>query len=338
MHFGFTQEQILFRDSVGTMLQAECTPDIVRKAWSNPSGRTPEIWNQLAQLGVLGITAPQSAGGLGMNEIDLVLIIQEAGRVALPEPIVESIAVGLPLLAECDNIGLRDHWSSSVISGESVISVGLEHSPYVAHAAQADLIIIQRDNELHALQTDQVRLIPQQSVDHSRKLFSVDYIRNNNTILAGGKEAQVLCARAFNRGALGTAAFQLGVAQAMIDLTVEYTKVREQFGKPIGTFQAIKHMMSNALLRLEFAKPVVYRAAYSLSTNHPDSDTHVSMAKIYGDEAAYKASKACLQAHGAIGYTFEHDLHLWMKRCWSLQQAWGNAAWHRERVGKAILD
>ena len=251
---------------------------------------------------------------------------------------VESIAVGLPLLAECDNAGLRDRWISSVISGESIIAIGLDHSPYVALAAQANLVIMQRDNELHALTADQVRLIPQHSVDHSRRLFSVDYTLNNDTLLASGKQAQGLCARAFNRGALGTASFQLGVAQTMIDMTVEYTKVREQFGKPIGTFQAVKHMMTNALLRLEFAKPVVYRAAYSLATNDPDSDTHVSMAKIYSDEAAYEASKICLQAHGAIGYTFENALHLWMKRCWSLQQAWGNAAWHRERVGKAILD
>ena len=181
MHFGFTQEQLLFRDSVGEMLQNECPPATVRKAWTNPTGRAPEVWAKLAELGVLGISAPESAGGLGMNELDLVLLIQEAGRVALPEPFVESIAVGLPLLAEANNAGLCDRWVSSVISGESIIAIGLDHSPYVAPAAQADLLIMQRDNELHALTADQVRLIPQSSVDHSRRLFSVDYTLNNNT-------------------------------------------------------------------------------------------------------------------------------------------------------------
>ena len=114
--------------------------------------------------------------------------------------------------------------------------------------------------------------------------------------------------------------------------------MREQFGKPIGTFQAVKHHMVDALLKLEFAKPVVYRAAWSMVHDPAQADTHVSMAKIYASEAADIAAKKSLQVHGAIGYSYEYDLHLWMKRAWALRRTWGTDAWHRERVAKAVLD
>jgi alkylation response protein AidB-like acyl-CoA dehydrogenase len=128
-----------------------------------------------------------------------------------------------------------------------------------------------------------------------------------------------------------------GLTRAMIDLTVEYVKERKQFGVPVGSYQAIKHHLANALLRLEYARPVTYRAAWSVDQGDPVAPVHVSMAKVYASDAAAFAAKVCLQCHGAIGYTIEHDLHLFMKRAWALQSAYGGPAVHRARVKEHVL-
>jgi len=143
---------------------------------------------------------------------------------------------------------------------------------------------------------------------------------------------------AFDRGAFATAAQLLGVARKMIDMTVEYAQLRTQFGKPIGSFQAVKHQLAEAHVALEVARPCVYRAAHALARREPDRALHVSMAKAYASDAATRAAKAALQCHGAIGYSYEYDLHLWMKRAWAQAAAWGDAAWHRARIGAAVLD
>jgi len=145
-----------------------------------------------------------------------------------------------------------------------------------------------------------------------------------------------LAAAAVDRAALGAAATLLGLAETLITLAATYAGEREQFGKPIGSFQAVKHHLANALLRLEFARPAVYRAAHSLATAAPDRSRDVSMAKVFASDAGLLAARVGLQVHGAIGYTWEHDLHLFMKPAWSLAAAYGDAAWHRGRVGRAL--
>jgi hypothetical protein len=144
--------------------------------------------------------------------------------------------------------------------------------------------------------------------------------------------AEVFAKSDFDLMALATAAELIGLGQRMIEMTVEYVKVRQQFGQPVGAFQAVKHLLANALLELEFARPFVYRAAYE-----PNA-VNISMAKAAASDAAHHSARAALQGHGAIGYSYEHDLHIWMKRVWSLEPASGSAAWHRERIAKHILD
>lgn len=140
-----------------------------------------------------------------------------------------------------------------------------------------------------------------------------------------------------DRAALGAAAQLNGLAARMIEMTVAYVKDRNQFGVPVGSYQAVKHHLANAHLKVEYARPVAYRAAYALTHREADASRDVSFAKVYANEAAALAAKAALQCHGAIGYSFEYDLHLWMKRVWVLQAAWGTTAFHRARVADAIL-
>ncbi|HWW44308.1 MAG TPA: acyl-CoA dehydrogenase family protein, partial [Acidimicrobiia bacterium] len=148
---------------------------------------------------------------------------------------------------------------------------------------------------------------------------------------------RVVDAAAFDRGALGTAAQLVGLGRRLLDLTVGYVQERRQFGVPVGSFQAVKHHLADARLALEFAAPLVYRAAWSVSTGDPDAPVHVSMAKAQAGAAAHRTGRAALQCHGAMGYSFEYDLHLYLKRAWALAAAWGDEAWHRARVGRAIL-
>jgi alkylation response protein AidB-like acyl-CoA dehydrogenase len=338
VRFAFTDDQKLFRDTLRALLEKECTGDVVRRAWSaDGTGRSPPLWSKLAELGVVGLTVPEAEGGLGLSEIDLVLLLEESGRAALPEPIVETTAVGVPLLVESANTEAFRSWLPLVAAGKALLAVGLEGAAFVSDAHVADLLLLQRGDELHGVPRNRAKLEPEHSVDGARRLFRVTWSASAETRIAAGPTARAALARAFERGALGVSAVLLGLARHLIDATVEYVKVRKQFGSAIGSFQAVKHHLADALVKLEFARPVVYRAAYSMSRAAESAPLHVSMAKAYASEAALLAARAALQCHGAIGYSYEHDLHLWMKRVWALAAAWGDASWHRTRVGKLVL-
>ena len=325
MRFAFSDDQLAFRDAVRDLLERECPPEVVRAAWSNETGRTDHVWKHLADMGVLGLIAPESTGGLGLTMLDLVLVLEEAGRVALPEPIVEHTAVALPLL--------QPEEQAAAAAGSITVSAGLAGEPFVPHADSADLIVLQHEVALYAVPTKDVELTSDASIDGSRRLSTVRWNPSPDNLIASGDDL----ADALERGALGVAAQLVGLADRMIDMTVEYARLREQFGVPIGSFQAIKHHLANARVKLEFARPLVYRAAYSIAHDDPDRAIHVSMAKAQSSDAAALAARVALQCHGAIGYSYEYDLHLFMKRAWALAATWGDARWHRARVGRAIL-
>ncbi len=337
MRFAFTDDQLLFRDTVRDFLQKECQPEQVRYAWVNGTGRLPEVWAGLAEMGVVGLTVPEEHGGLGMHEVDLVLLLEETGRVALPEPLVETTAVAAPLLAEAAPADLAARWLPRIAAGDAVVAVGLVGTPFVLDADSADLVVVESDDRLLAVPGESVQLESQWSVDGSRRLFAVDWRQPDAVVLAEGEDGWRAVNRAFDRGALGTAAQLLGLADRMLEMTVEYVRSRHQFGVPIGSFQAVKHHLADALVHLEFARPVVYHAAYSVANGLDTAPRDVSMAKAYASSAALAVSRKALQCHGAIGYTVEHDLHLWMKRSWALARSWGDAAYHRNRVGLTIL-
>ena len=331
MHFAFTEDQLLFRDTVRDLLGNECKPASVRDSWSNDTGRVPGLWAKLVDMGVAALTAPEHAGGLGMNEIDLVLLQEEAGRAALPDILIEHTAVALPMLAE---VG-ESTWLTRAAAGEVTVGVGVG-SPYVLYADQCDMLLLVHHDELHAVPVAEVTLTAQRSVDYSRRLFSVAWSPSVATRIAQGDLARQAVIDACDRGALAAAAQCVGIAQTLIDVTVEYVGQREQFGKVVGSYQAVKHHVANALLAVEFARPLAYVAAYAVANTTPHRAREVSMAKAVASDAVDKAARTALQCHGAIGYTFEYDLHLWMKRGWSLAAAWGDASFHRDRVGREL--
>jgi alkylation response protein AidB-like acyl-CoA dehydrogenase len=309
VRFAFTDDQLAMRDALRELLAKECTTAHVRAAWTNDTGRVPGLWEQLVDMGVVGLLAPEADGGLGLSFVDLVLLLEETGRHAVPEPIVETAAFGVPLLGRTD---------VTIAAGE----------PRVPWADTADLIFTTGGRYTR----DRVELLPRPSVDGARRLFEV------RGEAEPGVATEEQARSAVDRGVCGIAAQQCGLADRMLEMTADYVRERKQFGVPVGSFQAVKHHLADVRIAIEFAAPLTYRAAYSLATGDPDAMLHCSMAKAQSADAADLAARAALQCHGAMGYSYEYDLHLWMKRAWALSRTWGDAAWHRDRVARAILD
>jgi alkylation response protein AidB-like acyl-CoA dehydrogenase len=338
MRFNFTEDQLLLQQTVREFLEGECTVEHVRNVWETETGHSPDFWAKFAEIGVPGRIVPEAYGGLGMDEIDLVLLLEEAGRAALPAPVISTATVGVPLIAGTGSEELCERWLPRVAAGEAILAVGHAGSPFVSDAHVADLLLLQSGEEVHAVAPENAKLTHQRSNDPSRRLSSVDWKPADETRVADGALGSALWAAALDRGALACAAQQLGVGQQLIDMAVDYACQRKQFGVPIGTFQAIKHMLADEKVRVEYARSVVYRAAHSVARGVESRSVDVSAAKVAASEAAVSTAKTALQVHGAQGYTWEQDLHIWMRRAWSLDLAWGVGAWHRARVADAVID
>jgi alkylation response protein AidB-like acyl-CoA dehydrogenase len=319
VHFGFDDDQIAFRDAARDLLDKECTPEAVREAAAEPGRLNRCLWDRLDVMGVLAALVPEDRGGLGLDERSLVLVLEEAGRAALPHPLIATAAVAAPLVGA---------------AGGAMIATDLG-GPYVPCAADADrLLLYDPDGRgLHLVEAGAVTLTPAATVDPARWAATVGWRPTAATQVTDDPDA-VRAARA--RGAWGAAAFLVGLGQRMLDMTVAYVGERQQFGVPVGSFQAVKHHLADALKELAFARPVVWRAAHSLATGAATTGRDVAMAKALASDAASLVGRRALQCHGAIGYTIEHDLAIYLKRTWALARAWGDAATHRHRVARSI--
>jgi alkylation response protein AidB-like acyl-CoA dehydrogenase len=315
MNFSLSDDQVAFRDAARDLFAKEMTPADVRAAAAAAAGELDRgVWTSLEDIGVLGLLVPEADGGLGLDETFLVPILEEAGRVALPHPLVESAMVAAPL------VGV-DGMVASDLGGANV-----------ACAADADRLLLHRGASLVLVERADATLTPVDTVDPARRAARVGSGTAGRVVTA--KSSVIELAR--DRGALGSAAMLVGLGQTMLDMTVAYVIDRQQFGVPVGSFQAVKHHLADARLAIEFARPVVWRAAWSLAHDAPARGRDVSSAKAMASDAAELVARKALQCHGAIGYTVEADLHLFLKRTWALSRAWGDAAHHADRVAVAL--
>ena len=357
MRFALSDEQIEFRDAVRGLLADTCGPDDIRAAWADPvlagggpgggEGRVPAAWSALGEMGVLGSCVPEALGGLGMTDEDLVPLLIEVGRAGLPDPVSSTAGVAVAVLRDHAPAGLAAEWLPRLAAGDLAVGVGFGPdrdgggAPTVAAASSVDVFMLFDRGEVHLVPPAAVQLTPLESVDGARHLARVVWTPSESTLVVGsggGADAGFSATNAaFDRAALGAAAMLVGLSQRMLDITVLYATERQQFGVPIGSFQAVKHHLTNASLAVEFAQPLVLRAANSLANGDPDAAAHVSMAKAKASEAAKGAAATSLQVHGAIGYTVECDLHLYMKRAWALAVRYGDAEFHRRRIRSTLI-
>jgi alkylation response protein AidB-like acyl-CoA dehydrogenase len=331
MKFAFTQDQRLLARAVREALVKTCPPEAVRAAKTDPAVRRGESWQALAELGLLGAQVPQQHGGLGLTPLDTVLAYEEIGRAAVPGPIVET-AVAAPLL-------VGPQWLDQLATGAVAVSVRTDDSPYLLDADVAELLVLQQGNGITIAPSGAVELTEQPSADPTRKLFSAEVGAET-----GAGHTAAHCPgldRAFDHAVLATAAQLLGLGRHLLDASVAYAGQRKQFGRQIGSFQAVKHQLADVAIGLSFAAPVVYRGAYTLThratTTAATASRDASAAKVAAAAAARRAVRTALQVHGAIGYTDELDLHLWFARVWSLRTTWGDDRLHRARLSAALL-
>ncbi|MER5944547.1 acyl-CoA dehydrogenase family protein [Streptomyces sp. NPDC001904] len=326
MRFLLDAEQAEFGRTLDRMLGAADTPSAVRAWAAGEPGPGRELWSRIAEAGVFALAVPGSHDGMGLLPVELALAYVELGRHAVPGPVVETAAAAVLLAGLPEEGGAAKEWLPRIADGRAVVSLGAEPDALVLDADVADAVFVAAGSEVRCAT---VRGASVASADPARRLFRIEA----GEVVA--EDAASAVARATDLAALLTAAQSLGVGLELLRRTVEYVGQREQFGVPIGSFQAVKHRLADALLGLEFARPLVFGAALALAgrdTVASGAGKDVAAAKVAAGEAAYRAARAALQLHGAVGYTEELDLSLWLRKARPLRDAWGTPARCRARV------
>jgi alkylation response protein AidB-like acyl-CoA dehydrogenase len=336
MDFTFSEEQHMMAGAFRELTVDLCTPQALRALFEGRDTAAEERWNRLAELGLFGVLAPPSSGGLGLAAADFVLLAQEAGRAALPEPLTEQAALAVPALLELEAQPAASALLPELARGSARIAITHPQNRRANVPPGLTHWLLCEPETVTLAHTEEVTAAAAPSVDAGRRLFEPRLRPGAGQVLARGARAQGIGAQLLNRGAVFSAAQCLGVAERMIALAAEYAKERVQFGKPIGSYQAIKHHLASVQVKLEFARPVVYAAVTRAADPDPRAAASASHAKLAAGDAAELAARTAIQVHGAMGYSWEVDLHFYMKRAWALQGAWGDRSFHARRVQSLV--
>ncbi|MFD7032455.1 acyl-CoA dehydrogenase family protein [Streptomyces sp. NPDC059917] len=321
MRFLPTDEQSDFARTLRALLGAADVPTAVRSWSAGAYGPGRALWSRLADTGLLALAAPEEYEGLGPLPVELALGFVELGRAAVPGPLVET-AAAVRLLSELGDAGLAKRFVPALVSGGAVATLVLaDGGAYAVDAGAADhVFVVSGAGELRLAAGPGTELA---SLDPARHLSRP---APGGELLAAGPHVTAAAAAALRWARLLTAAQCLGVGEALLARTVEYAKQRTQFGVAIGSFQAVKHRLADTLIGLEFARPLVWAAALGLVP------WEIAAAKVAAGEAAYRAGRTALQLHGAVGYTEELDLSLWLRKARPLRDAWGTPSQCRAEI------
>lgn len=317
MRFLPTEEQVAFAEAIDDIVESAGGADIAR-AWADgdtAAGLT--LWEQFAELGLLGLRVSEAEGGFGGSLSDLVVVFERLGYHGVPGPYLETVAL-LP--------GLVDEAARAELAAGAIATASVDDvAPAAVDAAVAAHRFLVRDGALHRGTIAEEF----ESVAPTRRPARLTPDDAGTPL-----DPEVLDA-ALNEAALAAAAMLVGAGERMLDEAVAYAQIREQFGRPIGEFQALKHQLANVRVALSFARPLIWNAA--LRAGEDDADRAVSAAKVAASDAAMLAARVSLQVHGAIGYTAEHTLRIWLGLAPALSAAWGTPAFHRARIARDIL-
>ncbi len=354
MNFDFTDDQRAIKRTARDFLAARYKLETVRELAGDDRGFTDEQWRALAELGWPGVIVPEADGGLGLGAVELVVIAEEMGYALAPSPLLSSISAAL-LLRAAGTEQQRERWLPALAEGSArgTVAVWDEHSGWapdhseaepaagaltttkiaVADAASAEVVIVAgADGHHYLVQADApgVSITPEESLDPTRKLFTVSLSGAPVEPLSAGDPERIGHAYATIITAL--AAENVGVAQRAMEMAVAYAKDRKQFDRPIGSYQAVAHRCAQMLLEVEGARSLAYWAAWALDHEPATAPRAASMAKAYAGDAGFRVTASALQVHGGIGFTWEHDLHFFLKRATANAHAFGDPRWHRDRV------
>jgi alkylation response protein AidB-like acyl-CoA dehydrogenase len=333
---------------VGTLPGAGETGGAAAAVSDAPSGYDTAAWSAMAEQGWLALEIPEDEGGLGMGLVEIAVLCEEIGRRLVAVPFLSSVvALGALNEAGVRHEGWAKDWREAVSQGEAVACVARASGSDITaepsdegvllsgntaptvYAPSADLAVIVSDDNVFAVDQRQgLRPEPLSAMDRTRELGILRFDRTPARHL-GGPEA---AATALDRAATLISAEMLGAADLVLAMTVQYAKDRVQFGKPIGSFQAVKHMLADALVDVEGMRSTVYFAAWCGAAGDRERSLAASMAKAWCSDASRRVMASGLQVHGGIGFTWEHDMHLYLKRAQLDQVSFGDAAFHRDRI------
>jgi alkylation response protein AidB-like acyl-CoA dehydrogenase len=358
MQFGLNESQEFLRDSARKFFAGECPIAEVRRMMETDTAFDASLWAKLAEQGYTGIIFPEEFGGVGLGLVELILLMEEAGRVLLPGPFFSTVAMAGSLLETAATKEQKRKYLEPICRGGARATVAFFEAEgswdladvrltevngrlrgeklFVPDAAVADWILVVARNGVFLVETKApgTRVELMHGMDLTRKLYSVQF--DNTPAEKLGETTGFSRPRAIATAAL--AAEMVGGMQRTLDITVEYAKTRKQFGKPIGIFQAVQHQCADIYLETESARSAVYYAAWALEHHAPDAAAAVSIAKLYASDASRTVGNRGIQVHGGMGFTWENDLHLYYRRAKGSETTFGDATFHRERLARLTID
>ena len=374
MDFAFSEEQEMLRASAREFLAKQCPPSYVRQMMEAEDAWDKVFWAKLAEMGWTGLGIPEAYGGVG-TFLDLVVVLEEAGRALLPGPFFSTMGLAVPTLLESGSEAQKQEVLTAIAAGDARATVALTEPQgrwdadgvtlaaqqsgdgwrldgvklFVPDAAVADHVIVAARTRgsgedgitlfLVSGRPDGMTVSPLKTMDMTRRWYEVrfDGVQVAGTAVVGSvDQGWVPLRRALDWAAAGLCAEMVGGAQHVLDSSVEYAKTRQQFGKPIGIYQAVSHKLADMLLETESARSATYYAAWAVDADAPDRSLAASMAKAYTSDAYRRAAGNGIQVHGGIGFTWEHDMHLYFKRAKASEVTLGDATYHRELVAQAL--
>jgi alkylation response protein AidB-like acyl-CoA dehydrogenase len=337
MDFDLSDDQQALRDAARDLLQARCTSERVRAVMES-GAHDAELWGAMVDQGWVGVATPEDQGGLGLGMVEAAVLLEQTGAHVAPVPFAQQLLAVLatagtdlcePLVAgETVATAARtvlDRAAGGTVSGRT--------EP-VIFGATASVLVAPAGDELVAVDLRDVPRSAEPAMDQTRELAWIDLHGAPATTL-GGPDAVTAH---LDRGAVVHAAEMLGCAETVMRMAVDYAKERQQFGRPIGSFQAVKHRCADMLVDVEGMRSVVYHAAWALGAGDADASVAASTAKIWCSEAGLRVAESALQVQGGIGFTWESDVHLHLKRAQLDGVAFGDASWHRSRLMGLLRD
>ncbi len=376
MDFGFSEEQGMLRKLAHDFLAKEAPMPTVRRMMEDDVGYSVETWRKMSELGWMGLIFPQDLGGTGLRILDLVVVLEEMGRALMPGPFFSTVLLGGSSLLEGGNDEQKTRYLTPLIAGELKATLAVAEAGgawdaaavtatatadaggfllngikrFVPDAHVADLILVAARTEsskgeegvsLFAVDVPKegVSVTTLETLDQTRKLCDVkfDQVRVGPDSLLGTRGAgSAILQRVLDRAKVALCAEMCGGAERVLEMSVEYAKVRVQFDRPIGSFQAIQHKCANMLSLVESAKAATYYGAWAVSNDVPEASLAAAMAKSFASDAYRVVTSEAIQIHGGIGFTWEHDLQLYFRRAKASELTFGDGTFHRARVAELI--
>ena len=377
MDFDFTHEQAMLRDLAREFFSRESAPQIVRRQMEDPVGFSQQTWQQMADMGLQGLAIPPEYGGQGLGMIEQALVLEEIGRAAYAGPYFATAVLAATAIAAGRDPDQMARWLPDIASGAKKATLALlddvvawqpdaiklaarrEGSDFVlsgtkrfvpwAHVAD-QILIVARTSEgnggdgttVFVIDSSSSGLVldPNVEMDHTSKTSTLqlhDVRVSASNVVGRIDHGWRVVGPVLQRAAVGASAEMLGAARRCMEMSVEYAKVRQQFGQPIGTFQAIKHACAEMLVEVENSHGATYYAAWAIDAAAPDAALAASVAKSYVGEASRKVCGSAIQVHGGIGFTWEYDLHLYFKQAKFLESLYGDAEYHRDVVMHEVM-